>query len=98
MSEVIGNVYEAQNAMRNTIRDATTVICQASMLHSIATGNMFPSYRVLKEWTIRQTNFYCVDAGEFVVNKLVDRGSLSVQGFVTNVQDFICNVARGLGL
>ena len=98
LPEVIGNVYDAQNAMRDQVRDATTVICLATMLHSIATGNMFPSFRVLKDGTIRQTNFYCVDAAEFVVNKLVDRGSLSVQGFVTNVQDFICNVARGLGL
>ena len=98
LPEVIGNVYDAQNAMRDQLRDATTVICLATMLHSIATGNMFPSFRVLKDGTIRQTNFYCVDAAEFVVNKLVDRGSLSVQGFVTNVQDFICNVANGLGL
>ena len=98
LPEVIGNVYDAQNAMRDQVRDATTVICLATMLHSIATGNMYPSYRVLKDGTIRQTNFYCVDAAEFVVNKLVDRGSLSVQGFVTNVQDFICSVARGLGL
>jgi len=59
---------------------------------------MFPSFRVLKDGTIRQTNFYCVDSAEFVVNKLVDRGSLSVQGFVTNAQDFINNVANGLGL
>ena len=98
LPEVIGNVYEAQNAMRDQLRDATTVICLATMLHSIAVGNMFPSFRVLKDGTIRQTNFYCVDAAEFVVNKLVDRGSLSVQGFVTNVQDFITNVAHGLGL
>ena len=98
LPEVIGNVYDAQNAMRDQLRDATTVICLATMLHSIATGNMFPSFRVLKDGTIRQTNFYCVDASEFVVNKLVDRGSLSVQGFVTNVQDFISNVAHGLGL
>ena len=98
LPEVIGNVYDAQNAMRDQLRDATTVICLATMLHSIATGNMFPSFRVLKDGTIRQTNFYCVDASEFVVNKLVDRGSLSVQGFVTNVQDFINNVANGLGL
>ena len=98
LPEVIGNVYEAQNAMRDQLRDATTVICLATMLHSIAVGNMFPSFRVLKDGTIRQTNFYCVDAAEFVVNKLVDRGSLSVQGFVTNVQDFITNVVHGLGL
>ena len=69
---VIGNVYDAQDAMRNQVEDATTVICLATMLHSIPTGNMYPSYRVLKDGTIRQTNFYCVDALEFVVNKLVD--------------------------
>ena len=59
---------------------------------------MFPSFRVLNDGTIRQINFYCVDPSEFVVNKLVDRGSSSDQGFVTNVQDFICNLARDLGL
>ena len=32
------------------------------------------------------------------VNKLRDRGSLSVKTFVTNVQDFIVHVRRGLGL
>ena len=57
LPEVIGNVYEAQNAMRDQLRDATTVICLATMLHSIATGNMFPSFRVLKDGTIRQTIF-----------------------------------------
>ena len=58
------------------------------MFHSIVTGNMFPSFRVFKDVTGRQTNFYCVDSAEFVVNKLVDKISLSVQGFVINVQDF----------
>ena len=98
LPEVIGDVYESQNAMRNMVRDATTLICLATMLHSIATGNMFPSYRVLKDGTVRQTNFYCVDSSEFVVNKLVDRGSLSSQGIVTNVQDFIKNLRVGLGI
>ena len=42
--------------------------------------------------------FYCVDIAEFAVNKLTDRGSLSSRGIVTNVQDFIANVAKGLGL
>lgn len=98
LPEVISNSSDAQDAMRNVVRDATTLICLATMLHSIATGNMFPSYRVLKDGTIRQTNFYCVDSSEFVVNKLVDRGSLSSQGIVTNVQDFIKNLRVGLGL
>ena len=58
------------------------------MFHSIVTGNIFPSFRVLKDANVRQTNFYCVDSAEFVVIKLVDKISLSVQGFVINVQDF----------
>ena len=84
--------------MRNEVRSATTVICMATMLHTIATGNMTPSYRVLPDGTVRQIYFYCVDIAEFVVNKLADRGSLSAKGVVTNVQDFICNIAKGLGL
>jgi len=95
---VFGDVYEAQNAMRDQIRNATTVICMATMLHTIATGNMTPSYRVMPDGTIRQIYFYCVDVSEFVVNKLADRGSLSARGIVTNVQDFVVNLQKGLGL
>ncbi|MGN0634912.1 MAG: hypothetical protein ACI4I5_01715 [Acutalibacteraceae bacterium] len=95
---VYGNVYEAQDAMRREIRSATTVICLATMLHTIATGNMTPSYRVLPDGTVRQVYFYCVDISEFAVNKLADRGSLSARGIVTNVQDFIVNIQKGLGL
>ena len=68
------------------------------MLHTIAAGNMTPSFRVLPDGTIRPVYLYAVDAAEFVVNKLLDRGSLSATTMVTNVQDFIRIVARGLGL
>lgn len=95
---VYADVYAAQDAMRNEIRSATTVICMATMLHTIATGNMTPSYRVLPDGTVRQIYFYCVDVSEFVVNKLADRGSLSARGIVTNVQDFVVNLQKGLGL
>ena len=98
LPEVYGNVYEAQDAMRSCVRKATTVICLATMLHTIATGNMTPSYRVLPDGTVREVYFYCVDISEFTVNKLSDRGSLSAHGIVTNVQDFVFNVCRGLGL
>ena len=91
LPEVIGNVYEAQDRMRDMVQDATTVVCMASMLHTIATGNMFPSYRVV-QGVVRPTFFYSVDISEFAVNKLKDRGSLSVRTIVTNVQDFIVNV------
>ncbi len=95
---VFANVYEAQDAMRAQIRGATTVICMATMLHTIATGNMTPSYRVLSDGTVRPTYFYCVDISEFTVNKLSDRGSLSARGIVTNVQDFAVNLAQHLDL
>lgn len=98
LPEVIGNAYEGQTAMRSMVKKATTVICLATMLHTIATGNMTPSYRVLKDGTIRPVFLYTVDADEFVVNKLLDRGSLSATTIVTNVQDFIMIVAKGLKL
>ena len=95
---VIGNAYEAQDRMRDEIRSATTVICMATTLHSIAVGNMTPSFRVLPDGTVRKIYFYCVDISEFTVNKLTDRGSLSSKGIVTNAQDFIVNIANGLGV
>lgn len=95
---VYGNVYDAQDAMRDQVRDATTVICMATTLHSIATGNMTPSFRVMPDGTIRQVYFYCVDIDEFTVNKLSDRGSLSAKGIITNVQDFIVHLSKGLGV
>ena len=39
-----------------------------------------------------------MDADEFVVNKLLDRGSLAATTIVTNVQDFIMIVAKGLNI
>lgn len=94
--EVIGDVYAGQDAMRNVVRKATTVICLATMLHTIAAGNMTPSFRVTEDGTIRPLYLYTVDADEFVVNKLLDRGSLAATTIVTNVQDFIAIVAKGL--
>ena len=96
--EVIGDVYAGQDAMRRLVKKATTVICLATMLHTIATGNMTPSFRVTEEGTVRPLYLYTVDADEFVVNKLLDRGSLAATTIVTNVQDFIAIVAKGLKL
>ncbi|MBR5288811.1 MAG: hypothetical protein IKU34_09540 [Clostridia bacterium] len=93
---VYADVYAAQDAMRHHLRRATTVICMATMLHTIAAGNMTPSYRVTQDGTIRQVYFYCVDVSEFAVNKLGDRGSLSARGIVTNVQDFVVLLEKNL--
>ena len=68
----------------------------ASTLHTIAAGNMTPSFRVLPDGTIRQVHFYSVDISEFAVNKLGDRGSLCARNIVTNAQDCIVNVCKAL--
>lgn len=95
LPEVHGDVYVGQDAMRALVRKATTVICMASTLHTVATGNMTPSHRVV-DGVVRPLYFYSVDISEFAVNKLLDRGSLTVRTIVTNVQDFIVNVKKGV--
>ena len=97
LPEVYANVYEAQNAMRGLVSEATTIICMASVLHTIATGNMTPSYRVV-DGQVRPLYFYSIDVSEFAVNKLLDRGSLAVKTLVTNAQDFIVNVRKAMGV
>jgi len=94
---VIGDAYEGQNSMRNLVRQATTVICLATQLHTIATGNMTPCFRVVNG-EVRPLYIYSIDISEFAVNKLSDRGSLSAISMVTNAQDFIVHVAKGLGV
>ena len=98
LPEVIGDAYKGQGEMRKLVKKCTTIICLATMLHTIAAGNMTPSFRVLPDGTIRPVYLYSVDADEFVVNKLLDRGSLAATTIVTNVQDFITILARGLGV
>ncbi len=97
LPEVIASAYEGQAAMRNIVRNATTVICLATQLHTIATGNMTPCFRV-RNGVIRPLYLYSIDISEFATNKLADRGSLSAIGIVTNAQDFIVNVAKGVGV
>jgi hypothetical protein len=97
LPEVIADVYLAQDRMRTLARRATTVIALATQLHAIATVNMVPCYRVTREDLARPVFFfYMVDMSEFAVNKLANRGSLSARSILTNVQDFVVTVERGL--
>ena len=95
LPEVIADVYAAQNAMRQEAKQATTVICLATQLHSIATGNMTPAYQSV-DGVMRPVFIYSVDVSEFAVNKLKDRGSLEVTSNVTNIQDFLVHIQREL--
>lgn len=95
LPEVIHSAYDAQDAMRVHARKATTLIALATQLHTIATGNMTPSYTI-KNGQIRSVFIYSVDVSEFVVNKLKDRGTLEVKTLVTNVQDFVTHLNKNL--
>ena len=96
LPEVIADVYEAQDEMRTLTRSATTVIALATQLHAIATGNMLPAYKVVEVDQVRPVYFYTVDMSEFAINKLANRGSLTARSILTNVQDFVVTVERGL--
>ncbi len=96
LPEVIADVYAAQDAMRTHARKATTVITLATQLHSIAFGNMTPSYRVLNDGTVRPVYFYIVDMSEFSADKLANRGSAQAVAILTNVQDFMINLWKSL--
>lgn len=95
MPEVFGDVYKAQDEMRKHTRKCTTLICLATQLHTIATGNMTPSYTI-QDGKVRNVFIYSVDISEFVVNKLRDRGTLEVNTIVTNVQDFVVQLDKSL--
>lgn len=96
LPEIIGLAYDAQDAMRVHAKKATTVICMATQLHSIAFGNMTPSYKIEKDGTVRPVFFYIVDMSEFSADKLANRGSGQAEAILTNVQDFIVNLANNL--
>jgi len=97
LPDVIEDAYKGQDAMRNELSKATTVIAMASTLHTIAAGNISPMYHTLKNGTVRPVYFYTVDISEFSANKLADRGSLSAKSIITNVQDFIVQLGKALG-
>ncbi len=96
LPEVLTDVRQGQRAMRTLAGRATTVIALATQLHSIATGNLIPMYHVLPGGQVRPVYFYVVDMSEFAVGKLANRGSLAARGILTNVQDFLVILERGL--
>jgi lysine-ketoglutarate reductase/saccharopine dehydrogenase-like protein (TIGR00300 family) len=90
LPDTVTDAIQAQELMKAHTRRATAVIMIATALHSIATGNMLPSY-VHDEETgeLRPLATVCVDSSEFVVSKLKDRGTHQAFGVITNAQDFL---------
>ena len=85
---VIKDTFTAQDVMREHTKKATLVVMAATMLHSIATGNMLPTFYE-KNDTLKPLNVVCVDQDEFNLNKLKDRGTHQSVSVATNAQDFL---------
>lgn len=85
LPEVITDVLEAQDAMREHLKGAKLVLMLATMLHSIAVGNMLPS-------TVK---IVCVDINPSAVTKLTDRGTYAL-GIVSDVGAFLPQLVQEL--
>jgi len=77
--EVITDILEAQRKMREYVRGVGFCLMVATMLHSIATGNLLPAW----------VKVACVDINPATVTKLTDRGSIQTVGVVTDAEPFL---------
>jgi lysine-ketoglutarate reductase/saccharopine dehydrogenase-like protein (TIGR00300 family) len=79
LPDVYTDVIEGQRAMRAALRGVGLCIMVATMLHSIATGNLLPAW----------VRVACVDINPATVTKLADRGSHQTVGVVTDAEPFL---------
>lgn len=80
LPEVITDVLVAQQRMREYIHGGVGfALMVATMLHSIATGNLLPGW----------VKVACVDINPATVTKLMDRGSIQTVGIVTDAEPFL---------
>ncbi|GAB3768130.1 lysine-ketoglutarate reductase/saccharopine dehydrogenase-like protein (TIGR00300 family) [Nocardioides ginsengisegetis] len=83
LPDVYTDVIEGQRAMRAALPDVGFCLMVATMLHSVATGNILPASIPL----------VCVDINPATVTKLADRGSSQARGIVTDVGLFLEQLA-----
>ena len=86
LPDVHTDVLEGQRAMRAELEGVGFCVMVATMLHSIATGNMMPA----------SVPLVCVDINPATVTKLADRGSAQAVGIVTDTGLFLEQLAREL--
>lgn len=86
LPETVTDMVEAQEAYARELRGAGLVLCLGSMLHSIAVGNMSPSW----------VKLVCVDINPAVATKVSDRGTGQAIGVVTDVGLFLELLSRTL--
>ena len=83
LPDVYTDVLDGQRAMRAHLTDVGFCLMVATMLHSVATGNILPA----------SVPLVCVDINPATVTKLADRGSSQARGIVTDVGLFLEQLA-----
>ncbi|HEV8146476.1 MAG TPA: TIGR00300 family protein [Bryobacteraceae bacterium] len=86
LPDTITDMNLAQDAYAEQLKGAGLVLCLGSMLHSIAVGNMLPSW----------VKIVCVDINPAVATKVSDRGTGQAVGIVTDVGLFLDMLSREL--
>jgi lysine-ketoglutarate reductase/saccharopine dehydrogenase-like protein (TIGR00300 family) len=86
LPDVYTDVIEGQRAMRAQLPNVGFAIMVATMLHSIATGNILPA----------SVPLVSVDINPATVTKLADRGSAQAMGIITDIGLFLEQLAREL--
>jgi lysine-ketoglutarate reductase/saccharopine dehydrogenase-like protein (TIGR00300 family) len=86
LPDVYTDVIEGQRAMRAGLDGVGYCLMVATMLHSVATGNILPS----------SVPLVCVDINPATVTKLADRGSSQARGIVTDVGLFVEQLTQEL--
>ena len=86
LPDTITDMNKAQDAYAEQLKGAGVVLCLGSMLHSIATGNMLPSW----------VRIVCVDINPAVATKVSDRGTGQAVGVVTDVGQFLGTLETAL--
>ena len=80
------DMIKAQSSYAEIIKDTDMILMLSTMLHSIGTGNMTPSW----------VKTVCIDINPSVVTKLSDRGTSQAVGIVSDVGLFIRALATKL--
>jgi lysine-ketoglutarate reductase/saccharopine dehydrogenase-like protein (TIGR00300 family) len=88
LPDTVTDMNRAQDLYAGHLKGAGLVLCLGSMLHSIAVGNMLPSW----------VKIICVDINPAVATKVSDRGTGQLLPVVTDVGLFLELMARTLGL
>ena len=86
LPDTVTDMNVAQDLCAQHLKGAGVVLCLGSMLHSIAIGNMSPSW----------VKLVCVDINPAVATKVSDRGTGQAIGVITDVGLFLDHLCRAL--